>query len=94
MDLKNINSVQDLINMNKANTDNNTLIDNLVTPIYHELPVVGRDVVVDVLENLLTLHVEMVLSYIDKSDAENAAIWQQDVVHIESALEHIRAIQF
>lgn len=94
MNLENINSVQDLINMNDKVGDSEELVETLTTPIYKEHPSVGRDVILDILENLQCLHDDMVQGYIEDNDAENAAIWQNDSLHITSAIAHIRNIQF
>ena len=93
MEIKDINSVQDLINMNEeANLKEVQgavrffMIKALTDPIYKEDPDVGMEVIIHVIESLIGFHMDAIDDYIKKGDSDNAPVWAADLTKLQVAL--------
>lgn len=93
MDFDQINSASDLIKQNNDMLDEDAMVAALLKPIYDVDPAVGMTCAIDILRSLLTWHHDTAKMYIDKGDADNAAIWMADTVTIDKAIDMIKDIK-
>ena len=99
MDLKDINSVQDLLRDNNESTDDlDSIIKResraeLTKPIYEQEPEVGMEVAIEIIENLLCFHSDAVEDYLGRDETEKCAVWAADMTKLQIALGILRGIQ-
>ena len=99
MDLKDINSVQDLLRDNNESTDDWDSITRrenraeLTKPIYEQEPEVGMEVAIDIIENLLCFHSDAVQDYLERNETEKCAVWAADLTKLQIALSILREVQ-
>lgn len=90
-DFSNVNTVQDLINLNQETQEQET--DQLFDEVLDKGPAYGIEMAVKILSALHDFHVRGTQTYIEDDKADFAAQWGHDVARLEIAIDAIRDIQ-
>jgi len=93
MNFSDINSVSDLINANNKEKVGEDLITKLTKPVYAEEPVVGMQVAISLLTELLALHEGVMNEAIEENETMMAVNWAMDTARIDEAITILKEIQ-
>lgn len=93
MDIKDINTVSDLITQNEEDLTMDKVVKALTKDIYKEDPAVGLAVSINILRNLLTYHYDLTEIYVKDGQAEAAANWAVDTNRIDEAINLLKTIR-
>ena len=93
MDFKNINSVNDLIEANDDIMTHEDTVAELMKPVYESEPTVGHQCAIDILENLLGFHHDMLNHFIAEGDKEAVALWAVDMNRIDTAITILKDVK-
>jgi hypothetical protein len=93
MDIKQINTVADLLNAHKEEQTDYNKGKELLKQIYKMDPAIGRAMTIHILENLLGMHMNMVTRNMEANDTKYALLWQSDATKLDNAITLIKEVQ-
>lgn len=93
MNLNDIKNVSDLIKANNSEVAKEDLVTELTAPIYQQDPAVGHLCAIDILENLLGFHHEIMTQMVEDGNAQLATQWAADVARIDDIITNLKQVQ-
>ena len=93
LDFNNINSVNDLVEANKEIMTHEDTVAELMKPVYEHEPTVGHQCAIDILENLLGFHQDMMNHFIEEGDTTSSALWAIDMNRIDTAITILKDVK-
>ena len=93
MDLTNVKTVQDLINLNIETEMENQSVSDMMDDIMKLTPAEGKEIALEVLKALNELHNSAVEQYIQDGDADKASAWARDQAFIATAYNVLKQVE-
>ena len=93
MDLTNVKTVQDLINLNIETEMENQSVSDVMDDIMKLSPAEGKEIALEVLKALNEMHNTAVERYIQDGDADKASMWARDQAFIATAYNVLKQVE-
>ena len=93
MDLTNVKTVQDLINLNIETEMEHQSVSDLMDAIMKLTPSEGKEIALEVLKALNEMHKVAVEQYIQDGDADKASMWARDQAFIATAYNVLKQVE-
>lgn len=93
MDLTNIKTVQDLVNLNTEVEMENQSVSDMMDEIMKLTPAEGKEIALEVLKALNEMHNVAVEQYIKDGDADKASAWARDQAFVATAYNVLKQVE-
>lgn len=93
MDLTNIKTVQDLVNLNTEVEMENQSVSDMMDEIMKLTPAEGKEIALEVLKALNEMHNVAVEQYIQDGDADKASAWARDQAFVATAYNVLKQVE-
>ena len=93
MDLTNIKTVQDLVNLNTEVEMENQSVSDVMDDIMKLTPAEGKEIALEVLKALNEMHNVAVEQYIQDGDADKASAWARDQAFVATAYNVLKQVE-
>lgn len=93
MDLTNIKTVQDLVNLNTEVEMENQSVSDMMDEIMKLTPAEGKEIALEVLKALNEMHNVAVERYIQDGDADKASAWARDQAFVATAYNVLKQVE-
>ena len=93
MDLTNIKTVQDLVNLNTEVEMENQSVSDVMDDIMKLTPAEGKEIALEVLKALNEMHNVAVEQYIKDGDADKASAWARDQAFVATAYNVLKQVE-